>query len=92
MRYVIYGWTPEQFTTYNIENGLDPEDIYAYESENLPFFLDLDNDEIELLDYAEIIMESNDETDAKEKLKNYKNKKYRSVQLWDNEEYMFMRC
>ena len=96
MQYKVYGWTPTAFNEYNESYGIDINDPEFEDENNLPFFNDLENDEVNLLDYATLITESDDEDEVKDKLKQlineliYTKGKYRIIKIWDDEEYMFL--
>lgn len=90
MQYKLFGWTPNAFNDYNINCGIDMDDPIYEDERNLPFFKDVENDEVNLLDNATLIAESDDEDEIKDKKKKYVNTKYRTIQIWDDEEYMFI--
>lgn len=80
MRYKLYGWTHEKFAEYND----DPEDTSK-------FFMDLENDEQMLIDYAILINESDDYDSLVRQKKamldaSEVTEDVRTIQIWDDED------
>lgn len=81
MRYVLYGWTHESFGNYN--RGCIDDDSQ--------FFIDLENDEKTLIDYAIKINESDDYNKIVNQQKTMINdskivEDVRAIYIWDNED------
>lgn len=88
MTYQLYGWTLQAYNAYNSRyfSGYDSDDD-CYDQ----FNSDIENDEIQLLNYAELIYESNKESDVIEKKKELMTMetKYFELQIWDSDEETF---
>lgn len=81
MRYVLYGWTHESFGNYN--QGCIDDDSQ--------FFIDLENDEKTLIDYAIKINESDNYNKILNQQKTMVNdskiaEDVRAIYIWDNED------